>query len=71
MRVSVFLDVSPMYCAEQSVQENVYIALCCCKSGVLSLCLVKVVRSLLVGLWATSMLCFCNSLEVISDTLLM
>ena len=33
MRVSVFLDLLPMYCAEQSVQKNVYVAFCCCTSA--------------------------------------
>ena len=66
MRVSVFLEFRCFVnvCAEQSLQENVFIMLCCCRPGVLSLRLVKVVRSLLAGLWATAMLCFRNSLEV-------
>ena len=43
IRVSIFLEVSPMYYFGQSLQVNVYMALRRCMSGVLSLCLVKVV----------------------------
>ena len=71
IRVSTFFEVSPMYCFGQSLQKNVYMALRRCVSGVLSLCLLKVVRSLLVGLCAMSILCCLSNLAVISETVLM
>ena len=66
-RVSTFLDVFPIYRCGQLRQGKMQTAFHLSVVEILSLCFVKMVASLWVGLWATVMLCCLSNLVVISE----